>query len=200
MKVKGLFFAAMTAALFFVSGCERESRIQLYDETVQTEEESYRDGEETAGHMPETGTNDRIYVYVCGAVKVPGVVEVSTGARVYEAVEKAGGMTDEAADYAVNQAAVLEDGQQITVPTREEAGKPNPEGNPGTAEKGEEKVNINQAAAEELMSLPGIGEAKAAGLIEYRETAGGFQSIEEIQEVSGIGEAVYQRIKDRIVI
>ena len=126
------------------------------------------------------------------------------GSRVYEAIQKAGGMTEEAADFAVNQAALLEDGQQITVPTTEEAKGWTPEEGVQSAvpeqADSERKVNINQAAAEELMTLPGIGESKAEGIIEYRESAGGFQSVEEIKNVSGIGDAVFERIKDRIVI
>lgn len=151
-------------------------------------------------YFPET--SGYIYVYVCGAVATPGVVQVPEGARVFEALEAAGGMTAEAADYAVNQAAVLADGEQVTVPTREQAEQWTPEA--ASAEKsaaGPENggmVNINRATAEELMTLPGIGEARAAGIIEYRESSGGFGSIEEIKNISGIGDALFEKIKDRI--
>lgn len=154
--------------------------------------------------LPETAGS--IFVYVCGAVENPGVVEVPAGSRVFEAVRKAGGMTAEAADFAVNQAALLTDGQQITIPTMEQAEDWTPQetaqasADTGKETESGEKVNINQAAAEELMTLPGIGEAKAAGIIEYRESAGEFQSIEEIKNVSGIGDAVFEKIKDRIAI
>lgn len=217
MEKKRLFAAVLTAAVFFCSfGCGKSGNVQVFDAGEKTESETvFMAGTEQAGDesrkdggkdtpQVQTETAGSIYVYVCGAVENPGVVEVPAGARVFEAIEKAGGMTADAADFAVNQASILEDGQQITVPTLEEAAGWTAEESvrdfgSGEADS-EKKVNINQAAAEELMTLPGIGETKAAGIIEYRESAGGFQSIEEIKNVSGIGEAVFMRIKDRIVI
>ena len=134
----------------------------------------------------------------------PGVVELPAGSRVFEAIEKAGGLSGEAAGFAVNQAAALEDGQQITVPTKEEASGWEPERDARTAgaeeSSGEKIININEAAAEELTVLPGIGKAKAESIVEYRESAGRFGSIEEIKNVSGIGEAVFEKIKDKIAV
>lgn len=145
-----------------------------------------------------------IYVYVCGAVNSPGVVQVPEGARVFEALDAAGGMTAEAADYAVNQAAVLADGEQVTVPTREQAENWTMDAASGEKIASEPenggRVNINRAEAEELMTLPGIGEARAADIIEYRQASGGFESIEEIKNISGIGDALFEKIKDRIEI
>lgn len=198
----------MAAALFCASGCEKSEKVQIFDVNEEEVTESGADSEgETDSESESVGNDeaeDSIFVYVCGAVENPGVVEVPYGSRVFEAIRKTGGMTEEAADFAVNQAAVLEDGQQITVPTIEEAAEWTPEEitqiSADEKADGGDKVNINQAAADELMTLPGIGESKAAGIIEYRESAGGFQSVEEIKNVSGIGEAVFERIKDRIVI
>lgn len=220
MKVVKIFAVIfMTAVILCASGCEKSENIQVFDADREETEESGIRMEDGTGTEGESSTAEEaeepiqkqraaaessIFVYVCGAVREPGVVELTEGSRVYEAIQKAGGMTEEAADFAVNQAALLEDGQQITVPTTEEAKGWTPEEGvqsavPGQADS-ERKVNINQAAAEELMTLPGIGESKAEGIIEYRESAGGFQSVEEIKNVSGIGDAVFERIKDRIVI
>lgn len=160
---------------------------------AQTDQGSKLYFSETAGY---------IYVYVCGAVAAPGVVQLPEGARVYEALDAAGGMTAEAADYAVNQAAVLTDGEQVTVPTREQAKQWTGDAASGKRSASEPesggRVSINRAEAEELMTLPGIGEARAADIIEYRDTSGGFGSIEEIKNISGIGDALFEKIKDRI--
>ena len=139
---------------------------------------------------------------VTGAVKEPGVVTLSEGARVYEAIAEAGGFSDDAAVELVNQAALLSDGQQIRVYTCEEAaqGAVSVVEEQGTKETAQGKININQAGAEELMTLPGIGESKAADIIRYREENGGFERIEDIMNISGIKEAVFSKIKDKIVI
>ena len=138
-----------------------------------------------------------IFIYVCGAVRTPGVYELPAGSRVFAALEAAGGMTGQADPRSLNQAEVLEDGQQITVYTREEA-----EALPPVGGSGEDpgKVNLNTASLEELMTLPGIGEAKAGAIIAYREEHGDFQTIEEIQQVEGIKEKVFEKIKEQIEI
>ena len=145
---------------------------------------------------------DTVFVYVCGAVNTPGVYEVDRDARVFEALESAGGMTPEASADAVNLARAVVDGEQIYVPTAEEVSQqgagvgtesiPN-----GTAQS---KVNINTASMEELMTLTGIGEAKAGSIVRYREEHGRFQSIEELMEIEGIKEGVFSKIKEDITI
>lgn len=138
-----------------------------------------------------------IYVHICGAVQKPGVYEVPEDCRLYELLALAGGTSDMGCADALNLAETLKDGQKIVVPTIEEAqtmqdmtGQPETQG----------LVNINTAQAEELMSLPGIGEAKAADIIQYRETQGKFQVIEDIMKISGIKDALFQKIKDRITV
>ena len=117
---------------------------------------------------PET-----IFVYICGAVRSPGVYELPRGSRVFSAVEAAGGMTEEADSRLLNQAGILEDGQQITVYTKAEAESlPSQEQSARSETAG--KVNLNTASMESLMTLPGIGEAKARAILDYREEQGGF--------------------------
>ena len=194
------------AVLFCVSGCERDKNVQIYDRIsgIESESVTLSDRETEVVPSSEETESSVLYVYVCGAVEYPGVVELPAGSRVFEAIEKAGGLSGEAAGFAVNQAAALEDGQQITVPTKEEASGWEPERDARTAgaeeSSGEKIININEAAAEELTVLPGIGKAKAESIVEYRESAGRFGSIEEIKNVSGIGEAVFEKIKDKIAV
>lgn len=150
------------------------------------------------------------YVHICGAVKRPGVYEVSPGTRIFEVIGKAGGFTKEADEAYINQAASVSDGQQVYIPTKEEVIKGEPKASadnktPGGSEhlrsnpdsKG--KVNINTATKEELCTLPGIGEAKAGSIIDYRTNHGSFRSIEELKKIDGIKNAVYNKIKDLIV-
>lgn len=137
-------------------------------------------------------TTESIFVHVCGAVQNEGVYELSVGSRVYEAIEKAGGFASDAATAEVNQAQLLQDAAKLYVPTVAEVQEMN------SQETG--KVNINQASAEELMTLPGIGESKAESIIRYRESSGSFQKVEDIMQIPGIKEALFEKIKDLIQI
>ena len=115
-------------------------------------------------------------------------------------------MTEAADQSFLNQAELLTDGVQIQVPTKEEvasgiAAEANTSGAPGESGKTSQgKVNLNTATKEELMTLPGIGEAKADSILTYRESAGGFQSIEQIKEIEGIKDGVFEQIKERITV
>lgn len=155
------------------------------------------------------------YVYLCGAVNAPGVYEIRDGMRLFEVIALAGGLTEEADAEWVNQAKPVTDGEQIRIYTRKETAQMSEQGitpeysaagnavsgtGAGNTEKTEGKVNINTADREQLMTLPGIGEAKADAILKYRETHGSFSSIEEICEISGIKEAVFSKIEDKISI
>ena len=141
---------------------------------------------ETRVAVPQT-----VYVYVCGAVRTPGVVEVPEGSRAAEALELAGGMTTEADPFYVNLAEIVTDGQKLYFPEElEAAGK--------AAEEG--LVNINTASAEELCTLPGIGASRAADIVRYREKNGAFQTKEDIMKVSGIKQNAYDKLCDRITV
>ena len=135
---------------------------------------------------------DAIYVYACGAVASPGVYELPSGSRVYEAIAAAGGFREDAADTEINQAEVLEDEMRIYVPTIEELANATISGNG--------KVNINRASKEELMTLPGVGASRAESIIQYREEQGTFKSIEDIMHISGIKEALFEKIKELITV
>lgn len=138
----------------------------------------------------------KIAVYVCGEVKAPGVYFFEEGSRIADAVKAAGGPRANADLRSVNLAQRLSDGQQIVV-------NPVPaEGEDISVNTGPSggKVNLNRASAEELMMLPGIGEAKAGAIIRYREEVGWISSPDEIMNISGIKDRIYERIADLIEV
>lgn len=137
-----------------------------------------------------------LWVYVCGAVREPGVYGLPDGTRVKDAVEAAGGFAGDADPEAWNLAQKLTDGQQIRIPTLAER-EAEAQASPGD---GSGLVNLNTATQEELMTLPGIGETRAQAIIDYREREGPFSSIEDVMLVSGIKEAAFQKIRDRITV
>ena len=159
---------------------------------------------------PQTPEPRILYIHVCGEVAAPGVYELPAGSRMYEAVEKAGGMTSEAAQEYVNLAQAIEDGQQLRIPSREEIRKYQETGKDvsgflgagGAAGNGSSAalINLNTASKEELMTLNGIGAARAEAILSYREQKGGFRTIEDIMKVPGIKNAAFQKIKDKITV
>lgn len=149
-----------------------------------------------------TATPGAIAVHVLGAVARPGVYRLPWDSRTEEAIVAAGGTTDEADMVRTNLAQPLVDGQQVYVPARGEQVTPLlptlPARAPLGRAQGGEIININLADAEELETLPGIGPALAKRIVEYREQHGPFTSTAELKEVSGIGDAIYNRIQDLI--
>ena len=173
---------------------ETENKADETEQTVDTEP------------VKKAGSEGVIYVFVCGQVASPGVYELPEGSRICQAIDAAGGMLDTASTDWVNQAETAEDGQKIYVPSTEEA-ETMPEGQQtgqmqetSSAEGTDGKVHLNAATREELMTLTGIGEKKADAIIRYRESNGGFQSVDELMQVEGIKEGTYNKIKDSIVI
>ena len=164
------------------------------------------DPEAAGGQEPLEASS--IFIHVCGEVAAPGVYEMERGSRIYEAVEAAGGLTDAAAADVLNLAQVLEDGQQVRVPDQEEKERLEEQGGAlsfVTGGRPEQeapaaKVNLNTATKEQLMTLSGIGEARAEAILAYRQESGGFRTPEDIMKVSGIKEAAFQKIKDEITV
>lgn len=178
------------------TGCK--SRAVLYDseETAEVQEETQEKGSDAGPDTGQEETLEKICVYVCGEVKNPGVYELEAGARVAEAVEAAGGMTEEAAESRLNLAEHMTDGQKIEVPSKEQEGQLKEE----AFGQGSGLVNLNTASAEQLTTLRGIGESKAEDILNYREAHGGFRSIEELMQIPGIKERVFEKIKDQITV
>ena len=145
-------------------------------------------------------SKNEIYVQINGAVKYPGVYKVQDDARIFDVVELAGGMTEDAEPEAVNQALPVEDGQMITICTQEEWELARAEEKFPAEQADDGLVDINTADAAKLCTLPGVGQARAESILAYRQEHGGFQSVEEIKQVSGIKDGLYTKIKDKIKI
>ena len=141
---------------------------------------------------------DLICVYVGGAVSDSGVYLLPQGSRLYEAIEAAGGMTEGADPYYLNQAKVLEDAEQIIVLTTQEVQERKEQIRQQAEEAG--LVNINTADVSRLMQLNGIGQSRAEAIVAYREQCGQFKQIEDIQQVTGIKAGLYEKIKDKITV
>ncbi len=184
-----LCMVVCAAVLLLLTGCNETDTLQMETGSGTKQVEST---------TMETEQSE-VYVYVCGAVKSPGVYQLKSGARVYEAIAAAGGMTGDAVEGQVNLAEVVTDAQQIYVPDASEMeASASGTASQGTAEVSDGLVNINTADATQLMTLPGIGEAKAAAIIAYREENGPFAAPEDIMNVSGIKQGSYEKFKSLI--
>jgi len=157
-------------------------------------------------------TKEPIAVHIIGAVPRPGLYEFAEGARIQDAINAAGGLLASANVDTINLAALLEDGQQLSIPYKsgEEPSVtggedennslvlPGETEQPQTSGDGAERININTASLEELDSLPGIGPTIAQRIVDYRDENGPFQTIEDIMNVSGVGPSTFDNIKDLI--
>lgn len=141
----------------------------------------------------------RIGVDVIGAVQQPGVYYLASPARIVDVIEAAGGFAPDADREKINLASHLTDGQQVRVPRVGEPAQTAPAA-PSAADSGDSRVDINQSDAATLDTLDGIGPATAEAIVEYRTTSGPFKRIEDIQDVKGIGPALFNNIKDHITV
>jgi len=161
---------------------------------------------ENSEEMPEA-KDKNIRICIQGAVKTPGTILLPEKARLEDAINKAGGLLPNAAKKHLNQAEFLEDGVFVYIQTIEEERKNGFEVTTGEVTAGEvggqkssEKININKASEKELDSLPGVGEATAEKIVEYRKTKGPFKKIEDLKNVSGIGDGKFKKLKELIKI
>lgn len=190
---------------------------ESYDSGPQewTQAEKPEQQEQTQqGEQTQPVSASFICVHVCGAVKCAGVYELPEGSRVCDAVKEAGGFADNADVNYVNQAQQLSDGVKLVIPTLEQS-----QGQPqdvrqdveesaeqigivgqDAADKTDGRININTASEAQLCDIPGIGASRAAAIVAYREESGGFSSVEDIMNVSGIKEGTFEKIKDMIKV
>ncbi len=153
-------------------------------------------------------SNDKIIVYVCGAVKESKVVSLKENSRICDAIDAVGGLTKEADLTNINLAYILEDGEKIYIPKKGEEINRNNNLNKDTSsytsysssEILNNKININKATQTELETIPGIGPSTSLKIINYRKENGKFTSLEDIKNISGIGNSKYEKIKDYICI
>ena len=151
---------------------------------------------------PSAPAPDRLVVHVSGAVASPGVQTLPADARVDDAVKAAGGASPSAQTDQLNLARPLRDGEQIHVPDASEvaAAERSRTAGGGARPGGADLINLNHATAEELEELPGIGPVLSERVIAFREANGGFRTIEELQQVSGIGEKIFAGLKDLVTV
>ena len=158
-----------------------------------------------------TDEKDMIIIHITGAVKTPGIVKLEEGSRIEDAINKAGGLTEDADITKVNLAYILEDGTKIKIPSNSDIGDFQGENilrtdsGEGIIEDNENSsqsssLNINKATEQDLQTLPGIGPSLASRIIAYRDENGKFSTIEDIKNVNGIGNSKYENIKDYICV
>ena len=153
--------------------------------------------------------SDQVTVDIKGAVKNPGVYELRAGARVHEAIQKAGGLTADAEAKSINQAQKLtdeaviyvakigEEGADVTQTGQHQAGASDSAGASGGKS---EKVNLNTATEAELQTISGIGQKRASDIIAYRESNGRFKSVDDLKKVSGIGDKTLEKLKEYVTV
>ncbi|MDD6039267.1 MAG: ComEA family DNA-binding protein [bacterium] len=182
--------AASCLMLLLLFGCAHQSESPGEFITISEKTEA----PETVEDSVDEETEELVTVFICGAVNSPGVYELSAGSRLYELIDCAEGLREDAALTALNQAMLLEDAQMIVVPTEEEMTQN------AIAEASDGLVNINTAGLEELMTLPGIGKAKAQSIIDYRTEHGAFSKIEDLKKIEGIKDGVFSKLEDLIKV
>ena len=213
MKKILYFITVLTMAVFILTACRKnDATVYFASENIQADHDediSHQSTENSDTSVKESSSENEdqaaeVVVYVCGEVNDPGVYHLPNKSRVCDAIESAGGMTDDAGRDFWNLASEVYDGQMIYVPTKEEVEsgsipKPDTE-NTDVSSGDSSKININTASKEELMTLAGIGESKADNIIKYRQENGSFSAVEDLTNVSGIGESIFNKIKDSITV
>lgn len=203
VKKTKILLSILTITVCILFGCEKKNTVYLTqyetEETAEQEESSGTDQE-----IPQEEREPALIIHICGAVERPGVYELPGGSRIYQAIEEAGGFTDEADRDYLNQAKGLEDGIRLYVPTREETSQDGWTGEEAAVGTGQENrsglVNINTADEKELCTLAGIGSSKAKSIIAYREANGRYEKIEDVMKVEGIKQGLFAKIRDSITV
>ena len=155
-----------------------------------------------AGDTSDAGRSAGVFIYICGAVKKPGVYTFDSPPRVVEVVEKAGGFTKKADQASVNLASQVDDGAQVVVYEKSKDGQvaANPAVGASSGTEASLLIDINTAGHEELMQIPGVGDAKASAIEAYRSEHGRFEKPEDLMQISGIKQGTFDKIKDYIKV
>jgi len=174
---------AVALLFFWISGGTSADEIE-----ITSQEEDIVEEEEAATF------NGNIYVDISGCVNNPGVYELKEGTRVFQLIEEAGGLTEDADIEDLNRAEEVIDGQKIVIYSKDSDIETT------SSESSSGKININRADSAKLQEIPGVGPATAQKIIEYREQNGKFKSIEDIKNVSGIGSKTFESLKEYITV
>ncbi len=171
---------------------------QRYEIPAQSVSQS---GSSEIPYTKEPMPTKKIYVHIIGEVHSPSVVELEKGSRLFEAVDAAGGFTEQADQERINLAQEVIDGSQYIIPKQgDELIIQKNDGSKalGIASENDGKIDINRASKEELKTLDGIGDVLAERIIAARESRGGFTNVSQLLEVEGIGESKFHAIKDKV--
>jgi len=177
----------------------KETNLQA--EVAAVSKDSSSEKEIMKEEKEESPEQDLITVDVKGAVKSPGIYDLPVGSRVHDAVQKAGGLTEEADSKSLNLAQKISDEALVYVPTKGEEVASQQTGSGTTASTSKDKkVNLNKASLEELKQVKGLGGKRAQDIIDHREANGKFKSVNELKKVSGIGAKTIEKLKDYVTV
>ena len=174
----------------------KESNLQTEFTTVSKDS---TDEKEDGNQKEEVVEQDLITVDVKGAVKSPGIYDLPVGSRINDAVQKAGGLTDNADSKSINLAQRISDEALVYVPTKEEATSQETQSSASNT-KENKKVNLNKASLEELKQVKGLGAKRAQDIIDHRESNGKFKSVDELKKVAGIGAKTIEKLKEYVTV
>lgn len=177
----------------------KETNLQTEVTTVQRDSASEKEEKSQKEKTEEVVEQDLITVDVKGAVKSPGIYDLPVGSRVNDAVQKAGGLTENADSKSLNLAQKISDEALVYVPTKEETTSQETHSNASNT-KENKKVNLNKASLEELKQVKGLGGKRAQDIIDHRETNGKFKSVDDLKKVSGIGAKTVEKLKEYVTV
>ncbi len=197
-------FAVLLTLIFVVKSFDSTEKQDLNIISLKNDENENIEDSSTSSYDEYT-----IVIHITGEVKNEGIIKIPEGGRISDAIDKAGGLTEDADINRINLAYELEDGQKIYIPSKKDKNVENyisdgvdsivlPEESESTSKTS--LININKASLEELQTLNGIGESLAESIITYRTENGKFKNIEDIKNVAGIGDSKYEKIKDNIKV
>ena len=191
----GGFFLLKPTSQTSVKETNLQAEVAAVSKDSSSEKEIKREEKE------ESPEQDLITVDVKGAVKSPGIYDLPVGSRVHDAVQKAGGLTEEADSKSLNLAQKVSDEALVYVPTKgEEAASQQAASGTTPSTSKEKKINLNKASLEELKQVKGLGGKRAQDIIDHREANGKFKSVDELKKVSGIGAKTIEKLKDYVTV
>ena len=191
----GVFFLLKPSTQTPVKETNLQAEVSAVSKDSSSEKEVKKEEKE------ESPEQDLITVDVKGAVKSPGIYDLPVGSRVHDAVQKAGGLTEEADSKSLNLAQKVSDEALVYVPTKgEEAASQQVASGTTASTSKDKKVNLNKASLEELKQVKGLGGKRAQDIIDHREANGKFKSVDELKKVSGIGAKTIEKLKDYVTV
>lgn len=191
----GVFFLLKPSSQTSVKETNLSAEVAAVSKDSSSEKEIKKEEKEEALEQ------DQITVDVKGAVKSPGIYDLPLGSRVHDAVQKAGGLTEEADSKSLNLAQKVSDEALVYVPSKgEEATSQQAASGTSPSTSKDKKINLNKASLEELKQVKGLGGKRAQDIIDHREANGKFKSVDELKKVSGIGAKTIEKLKDYVTV